>query len=81
MGALEVSGHDLNPGVLAGTCRDQGLAADAGGQNEAVIIVGMFADQIDPAGRPGDQGGVSAKACAIKRLYVVGEAHLQVSDL
>src|SRR5207247_10364360 len=56
----DVRGDEPNPIVVPWAGGDIRRAVDRDRQDEAVVVVGVFADQVDPAGRANDQARVDA---------------------
>ena len=49
---VEIGGIGPDRGGITGSREDDGFAFDGHGQHKAVVVVGVFADDIDPSGRP-----------------------------
>ena len=57
----------------AAVARRDGALRQSEGQHEAVVVVGVLADQVDPAGRGPPAGGLGAERLAEGRGGVVGD--------
>jgi len=53
-GGLAIQGTRVHLVIVAGSQRDPDGPVDGHGQYEAVVVVGVLADQVDPPGRPDD---------------------------
>ena len=51
VGAAKVGSNGADRAVIGGACCNYGITVDGAGQNKAVIVIRMFADQIDPSRR------------------------------
>ena len=76
-----IKAGQLHPTVLAGERRDVDLPVDRGRQNEPQVVVGVLADQVDPAGRADDadrrpvgSGGGFARDKGIDQPFAGGRA-------
>ena len=49
-----VEARQLDPAVVGRQVGDADLEVDRRGQDEAVVVVGVLADEVDPTGRPDD---------------------------
>jgi hypothetical protein len=49
----QIAGQHLDDVVIAGRRGDDGVAVDGAGHGEALVVVGVLADQVDAGGRPG----------------------------
>ena len=49
-----VEPDELDPRVVGRQVGDADLEVDRGGQDEALVVVGVLADEVDPAGRADD---------------------------
>ena len=58
---LVEGGHEADPVVVARRQRDRGRAVDRERQHEAVVVVGVLADQVDPPGGAPEPGGGAAE--------------------
>ena len=61
------------PAIVSRTERDRGVAVDGHGQNPAVVVVGVVADQVDAAGGDGDPD--LAATTEVDRERVVDAGH------
>jgi hypothetical protein len=64
-----IGGNHPHGTIVARRTADHRLVIDGAGQHEAVVIVGMFADQVDAAWRLNNMGGRVAKFSA-NRVWV-----------
>ena len=78
--AVQVGGDDPQPPVRAPPHRDDGAVVDRAGQHEAVVVVGVLADQVDAAGgldmevRPLAEG-LEHRVVAAARQGIAESAH------
>ena len=63
-GAVVVGGDDLHPVVVARPGSDAGAEVDGAGKHEAVVVVGVLADQVHPPRRVHAQHGLDAEGSA-----------------
>jgi hypothetical protein len=78
-GVVVVGRHHALPAVVALARHDHGAVVDRAGQDQAVVVVGMLADQVDPArGLDLDREGAAPKrpgkrgARAIGNWFIAG---------
>lgn len=62
--AVIVHGNNPNFAIVAAGAAYHRLVIDGAGQHKTVVVIGVFANQIDPAGCLYRQGSVIAKGVA-----------------
>jgi hypothetical protein len=70
-----IGGNHAHGTVVARRAADHRLVIDGAGQHKTVVIVGMFADQVDAARRLNNVGGRVAKFFSKQGLCFLFQTH------